>query len=108
VFRLGDLLADGVRALLGPHRARQATVLAVWPEVVGEVRARHAKVAGIRGHVLVVTTELPALSHELQLRSAALVESLNRRVGGRAIEKIQIVIRPAGAAGPADGGGNRG
>jgi len=103
MFRLGDLLADGVRALLGPRRARQAAVLDAWPAVVGEVRARHAKATGIRGHVLVVTTDLPALSHELQLRRHALA-SLNQRVGGQAIDEIQVVIRPMGeAAGPAAG-----
>jgi len=109
VFRLGDLLSDALRSLVGAHRARQAAVLDAWAEVVGEVRARHTKTAGIRGNVLVVTTDLPALSHELRLRRDALVEALNRRVGGAAIQDIQVIVRPPGgsdgAGAPAGRGG---
>lgn len=96
MYRLGDLLSDAVRALVGPRRVRQAAVLDAWAEVVGEVRARHARVAGIRGNVLVVVTDLPALSHEIRLCRSALVEALNQRAGGQAIEDIQVVIRLPG------------
>ncbi len=93
MHRLGDLLSDAFRALVGPRRARQAAVLDAWPEVVGEVRARHSRAAGIRGNALLVVTDLPALSHEIRLRREALVEALNQRVGGQAIEDIQVVVR---------------
>jgi predicted nucleic acid-binding Zn ribbon protein len=96
VFRLGDLLSDALRSLMGARRARQAAVLDAWPEVVGEVRARHTKAAGIRGNALVVTTDLPALSYELRLRRAALIDALNRKAGGALIDDIQIVVRPRG------------
>lgn len=96
MYRLGDLLSDAVRALVGPRRARQAAVLDAWAEVVGEVRARHSRVAGIRGNALVVVTDLPALSHEIRLRRSALVEALNQRAGGQAIEDIQVVVRLPG------------
>jgi len=102
VFRLGDLLSDALRSLVGPRRARQAAVLDAWPEVVGEVRARHAKAAGIRGNALVVTTDLPALLYELRLRRDALVEALNRKVGEAAIHDIQVVVRPPGESEIAD------
>jgi predicted nucleic acid-binding Zn ribbon protein len=103
VYRLGDLLSDAFRSLVGPRRARQAAVLDAWPEVVGEVRARHTRAAGIRGKALVVITDLPALSYEIRLRREALVEALNRRAGGRAIEDIQVVVRlPAEAGGVSD------
>lgn len=103
MHRLGDLLADALRALLGPRRARQAAVLDAWPQVVGEVRARHTTAAGIRGKALVVITDLPAMSHEIRLRRDALVEALNQRVGGQAIEDIQVVVRlRAGLAGGRD------
>ena len=97
MYRLGDLLSDAVRALLGPRRARQAAVLDAWAEVVGEVRARHSRAAGIRGNALVVVTDLPALSHEIRLRRSALVEALNHRAGGQAIEDIQVVVSLPGA-----------
>lgn len=96
MFRLGDLLSEALRSLMGPRRARQAAVLDAWPEVVGEVRARHTKATGIRGNALVVMTDLPALSYELRLRRAALIDALNRKVEGAEIEDIQIVVRPVG------------
>jgi predicted nucleic acid-binding Zn ribbon protein len=108
VHRLGDLLTDALRSLVGPRRARQAAVLEAWAEVVGELRARHTKTAGIRGNVLVVTTDLPALSHELRLRRDALIEALNRRVGGAAIQDIQVVVRPSGGSDGADDAGRGG
>lgn len=98
MFRLGDLLTDALVALLGPRRARQAGVLEAWPEVVGAPHARHARAAGIRGSVLVVMTDLPALSYELGLRRRELVEALNRKAGGPAIDDIEIVASPQGAA----------
>lgn len=96
MYRLGDLLSDAFRALVGARRARQAVVLDAWPEVVGEVRARHTRAAGIRGKALVVITDLPALSHEIRLRREALVEELNRRAGGEAIEDIHVVMHAPG------------
>ncbi len=96
MFRLKDLLGDALGALVGPRRARQAGVLEAWPEIVGETHARHAWAAGIRGNVLIVMTDLPALSYELGLRRSALVEALNRRVGERVIDEIRVVLRPAG------------
>ncbi len=96
MFRLGDLLSDALRSLVGPRRARQAAVLDAWPEVVGEVSARHTKAMGVRGTALVVMTNLPALSYELRLRRAALIDALNRKAGGAVIEDIQIVVRPGG------------
>jgi predicted nucleic acid-binding Zn ribbon protein len=107
VFPLKDLLTDALSALMGPRRARQAAVLDAWPEVVGETYARHAYAAGIRGNVLVVVTDLPALSYELGLRRGDLVETLNERVGERVIEEIHIVMRPLGAP-PEDGNGEAG
>ncbi len=100
MFRLRDLLTDALVSLVGPRRARQAAVLEAWPEVVGAPHARHTRVAGVRGSVLVVMTDLPALSYELGLRRRALVEALNRKAGGPAIDDIEIVPSPPGAAPP--------
>lgn len=94
MFQLKDLLSDALSALMGPSRARQAAVLDVWPQVVGEAYARRARAAGIRGKALIVETDLPVLSYELGLRREALIEALNRRAGGQAIEEIHIVVRP--------------
>ena len=98
VFRLGDLLTDALAALVGPRRARQAAVFEAWPEVVGAPHARHTRVMGIRGSVLVVMTDLPALSYELGLRRRELVEALNRKAGSAAIDDIEIVPSPPGMA----------
>lgn len=93
MFPLRELLNNALATLLGPRRALQAAALDAWPSVVGEPRARHARVAGIRGNALIVVTDLPALSYELGLRRADLVDALNRRVGGHAIDEIHIIMR---------------
>ena len=98
VFRVRDLLAEALASVVGPRRAKQAAVLEAWPEVVGASHARHTRIAGLRGSVLVVTTDLPALSYELGLRRAALVGALNQRAGGPAIDAIEIVLCPPGGS----------
>jgi predicted nucleic acid-binding Zn ribbon protein len=94
VYALKDLLSDALMVLMGPQRVRQAAVLSAWPEVVGESRARHARPLGIRKQTLVIATDLPALFYELGLRRAELIDMLNQRAGGRAIEEIHVVMRP--------------
>ena len=96
MYALKELLGDALTALIGPRRARQAAVLDLWAEVVGEGRARHARVVGVRGSTLVVATDLPAVYYELGLRRAELVTLLNQRAGGQAITEIQLQMRPLG------------
>jgi predicted nucleic acid-binding Zn ribbon protein len=93
MYTLRELLSDAVSGLLGSQRARQAAVLSAWPKVVGDAHARHARPLGIRGRTLVVATDLSALLFELGLRRDALVGALNREVGERAIDEIQVVLR---------------
>jgi len=94
MYALKELLTDAISSLMGPRRARQAAVLSAWADVVGDAHARHARAVGVRGNVLIVATDLPALLYELGMRRAALIETLNRKAGGHAIDEIQIVMRP--------------
>lgn len=103
MYALKELLSDALASLMGPRRARQAAVLSAWPDIVGEAHARHARALGVRGNTLVVATDLPALLYELGMRRVALIETLNRRAGGRAIDEIQIVMRPLGDSPGSDG-----
>ena len=82
MYALKELLGDALTALVGPRRARQAAVLDLWAEVIGEGRARHARAVGVRGGTLVVSTDLPAVYYELGLRRTELVALLNERAGG--------------------------
>lgn len=94
MYALKDLLSDALMVLMGPQRVRQAAVLSAWPEVVGEARARHARALGIRKQTLVIATDLPALFYELGLRRTELIDMLNEKARGRAIDEIHIVMRP--------------
>lgn len=105
MYALKDLIGDALVVLLGPQRARQAAVLSAWPDVIGDVRAQHARALGIRKQTLVVATDLPALFYELGLRRAELIERLNQKARSQAITEIQIVMRPLDA--PGDGPGHR-
>jgi len=103
MYALRDLLGDALTALVGPRRARQAAVLDLWADVVGEGRARHARAVGVRGSTLVVSTDLPAVYYELGLRRTELVGLLNQRAGGEAITEIQLQMRPLGRRDAGDG-----
>jgi predicted nucleic acid-binding Zn ribbon protein len=94
MYALKDLIADALSNLIGSRRARQTVVLSAWSAVVGEARSRHARPLGIKGQVLIVATDLPALFYELGLRREELLNALNTRAGGRVIDDIQIVMRP--------------
>lgn len=102
MFRVGELVAEAVRSLVGPRRLRQAALLDAWPGVVGEPLARYTRPAGIRGTTLVVVTAVPGPGYEIRLRRGELLEALNRRVGAvegaPVIEDLQVVVRPGGAA----------
>jgi predicted nucleic acid-binding Zn ribbon protein len=102
MYALKELLGDALSALVGPRRARQGSVLDAWADVVGEARARHARPLGIRGQILVVATDHPAVYYELGMQRTSLVEALNARAGARVITEIQLTMRPLGAAVPAD------
>ena len=104
MYALRDLIGDALVVLLGPQRARQTAVLSAWPDVIGEVRAKHARALGIRKQTLVVATDLPALFYELGLRRAELIDRLNQKAGSPAITEIQILMRPLDA--PMDGPGH--
>lgn len=103
MYALKELLGDAISSLLGPRRARQAAVLTAWSGIVGPARAVHARALGIRGNVLEVAVDLPALLYELGMQRAALIEALNQRAGGHAIDEIKIIMRPLGGSGPAAG-----
>lgn len=106
MYALKELLSDALSALIGPRRARLGGVLDAWPEVIGEVRARHARALGVRGHTLIVATDHPAVYYELGMQRASLIEALNARAGDRVITEIHLTMRPLGASGgePAAGG----
>jgi len=101
MYALKELLWDALSSLIGSRRARQAAVLSAWPEVVGNARASHARALGVRGNVLVVATDLPALLYELGMQRAALIEAPNQRAGPRPVDEIHIVMRPVGRFGMA-------
>ena len=59
-----------------------------WPEVMGDGITRMTGDMFIRGRVLYVKINSPALRMDLSLNRAALVHRLNQHVGAQVIEKI--------------------
>jgi predicted nucleic acid-binding Zn ribbon protein len=68
---------------------RQSMVGAVWPDVVGPWYARHTQVLRSEGGVVLVWCDSAARAQQLQLDSARIVETLNERLGPRAVKEIR-------------------
>jgi len=107
--RLGDLLKD-VRGPLaggagtrdseaqegGGDKSRSAARLLalVWPEVVGEEVAANARPVQLRQGRLVVSASSASWAQTLQLMGDAIIDRLNERLGGGAVDRV--VFRHAG------------
>jgi hypothetical protein len=65
---------------LGPGLMGQRAV-ELWPKVVGEAIAVHARAEGVREDTLLVVTDSPVWSHQLQLLAAELLAKLRDAVG---------------------------
>lgn len=63
-----------------------------WPEVVGTDISQRSEALEVRGEVLWVRVNSPALAANLQMRRTELVLSLNARVGAVLIHDIRFVV----------------
>ena len=104
--RLGDLLPEAAAALGIEPELRRARAAATWQRIVGERVPAAATGASylVEWHeadgVLIVAAGAPIVAQELRLRASELTEAFARAIGatgGRAPERLEIVVRTAGA-----------
>jgi len=88
---------DGVRAELAPQTLL-ADVQAVWPDAVGPVIAVQAEPVSERGGALTVSCAAAVWAQELDLMATAIVERLNKALGGERIARLRCVPTPSPAS----------
>jgi predicted nucleic acid-binding Zn ribbon protein len=73
-----------------------AAVQRVWPDVAGPAVAREAHPLAERAGVVTVGCSSAVWAHELDLLGPALVEALNRALGGTPVRRLRCVTGHAG------------
>lgn len=68
-----------------------ASVQRVWPDVVGPAIAAEAAPTAERGGVVTVSCSAAVWAQELDLMGPAIIERLNSRLSGSAIERLRCV-----------------
>jgi predicted nucleic acid-binding Zn ribbon protein len=86
---LGALLSDSAL----PFNPDDAQIWQIWAESVGPAIARNANPLWIKKGRLRVKVSDPIWLQELSLAGEAIKEKLNRKLGRRAVEKIEFRLR---------------
>ncbi|MGH7641315.1 MAG: DUF721 domain-containing protein [Candidatus Dormibacteria bacterium] len=101
---ISEILPRALRRLGGTKQVRQAQVQSAFAAACGEYIRPHARVIAVEGSAIVVACAHPAIAHQLQIESAAILESVNHRVGGRALRRLRFLAE-AGSPSLAKGSG---
>jgi hypothetical protein len=91
--------APGPRGGRGPRERALGDLLALWPSIVGEDVAQHAKPLERSGDTLVVLTTSSAWSNQLSLLTGRIICALND-AGIDGIERLRFRIARPGRAAP--------
>ena len=74
--------------------ASLTTVFNRWPDVVGPAVAAHTRPLSLTRGVLVVAVDDPAWATQLKYLGASVVERFAELVGGDAITRLEVRVRP--------------
>lgn len=97
--RIEGPLSDLLKALhLGEPMAGWEAV-GIWPEVVGERIAAHARATAFREGVMMVEVDTPSWMNELAYLRRRIVSDMNERLGKTVVTEIRLL--PAGNSGNA-------
>lgn len=88
--KLGKILPRVVAKQPNRGRITEARVRAAFAEVLGPALAGMCESVAVRGKVLTVVTQNPALAHQLRADESVLLERVNGLSVGRAIERLQV------------------
>jgi len=87
---IANLLSDGAL----PFNPEDAYIWKVWDEVVGPDISRNAKPLWIKDRRLKVTVSDPIWLQELKFVEKDIKEKLNKKLGRKAVEKIEFRVGP--------------
>ena len=91
---LKDIIADLLRGGTLPFNPDDANIWKVWDDVVGPAVSRNTRPSWIKNFRLRVTVSDPIWLQELKFVEEDIRERLNKRLGRRAVEKIDFRVGP--------------
>lgn len=96
---LAEVLDDGLKGLGIAGRLREASIWAIWPEVVGKTIASRAQPVRIIDGTLTVAVSSGPWMQELTFLKGMMLQKLNARLGGEVVREIVLrsgrVVPPA-------------
>jgi predicted nucleic acid-binding Zn ribbon protein len=88
---IGEILPRVVRRMGVQRQVRLARAQAAFSESCGEYLRDHVRVVAVEGSVLVVACAHPAIAHQMQMESVALLEAVNRAAGAPQLRRMRFV-----------------
>ena len=90
VKNIGELILKNLRAQGLETPLQQKRLIAVWPEVMGELIAGYTQDLYIKNQTLNVRLSNPALRADLSMMRPEIVKKLNEAVGSQVIAEIRF------------------
>ena len=97
MHRIEGPLSDLLRALHLRDPMAGWEAVGIWPDVVGERIAAHARATAFRDGVVMVEVDTPSWMNELAYLRRRIVNDMNERLGKTVVTEIRLL--PAGNSG---------
>lgn len=85
------ILPRVLRRMGATGKVRQVRIEAAFARVCGDYIRPHVRVYAVERSVLVLACAHPAIAHQLQIESAAILDAINAEVGGAALTRLRFV-----------------
>lgn len=85
------ILPRVLRRMGATGKVRQVRIEAAFAKVCGDYIRPHVRVCSVERSVLVLACAHPAIAHQLQIESAAILDGINAEVGGTALTRLRFV-----------------
>jgi predicted nucleic acid-binding Zn ribbon protein len=90
-----DVIGRALKSLGLEKRVKEAGVVQIWSEAVGEPIDKVTQVIGVRNGIVRVLVENSLWSQELSLRKVEIIRELNDRLGEKLIKDIRFQVTQA-------------
>lgn len=87
---LRDVISDILSDKDLPFNPKDGLIWKVWDDVVGPIVSKYAQPSWIRDGSLRVKVSDPIWLQEIRFLEGSIVEKINRKLGRRAVEKIEF------------------
>jgi predicted nucleic acid-binding Zn ribbon protein len=71
-------------------------LLDAWPQIVGDVVARHAHVRSLRDGVLLVAVDDPAVATHVRYQETDIRAAAAKAAGRPVVRSLRVVVQPPG------------